>query len=771
MNDSEWMSLVRLCLAFVTVWTTLGLQSVSAQSNPQINVQQYELGVFVRTPSDTTYSKRNGLRLTVDSRWTNNFGFRPMRVWVTSRRPTKAEHRITFRLRISPREQPALEIEQSFDMPRGATEAETIVRIPQFYIDGPCQWDVWVDGERDRELSAGEAQAWDLNALGSPQSIATRLKFMIVKPDARPGDLQDMGYDPITAVTLALDDLPTHWIDYSPVDVVALAPSELVELDKTRPEAMTALRRWIRAGGQLWVYSVGDDWEHVEDVERILSLTEIQPMPALDIDVPEPTSAADRAVFGRGWKPISIGPSERPRSVSVQHVPTGSVRTIDDPATIARLKLDPDYIIKEEPVTDAPAASSETTFTDSTRWYLQRPAGLGQVRIFRQNWDLIGFSIAWRMLGGGAPNQSQLAAEPPTPVSAAIDSTPNWLARHGMSPDLANTDFANFLVPGVGLAPVTEFRVLITLFVLVIGPLNYWLLMRANRLHLLLLTVPALALGLTAVLFSYALLSDGLSTLVRVRSFTTLDQSTGEAASWARLSYYAGLAPGNGLALPDDVAFYPILSGWDATGDNAEDDLRELRRRDGKQLLATGWLRSRVPTQFLSIRSRKSAARIQLKRIDDRLSATNKLGARIQYLAVVDELGNVFAGQAIDKNAEVELQASTHTEALSMLRDLMLVNEPQTPPELAGKQETDSNSQRRRRRMFRQSSDPEFGIERLGGNLLSNAIAGLAAPNTDSVLNVPRRSYIAVTETGPEIDLGLPDAEEAASFHVLLGNF
>ena len=35
-----------------------------------------------------------------------------------------------------------------------------------------------------------------------------------------------------------------------------------------------------------------------------------------------------------------------------------------------------------------------------------------------------------------------------------------------MTPDDANLDFAKLLVPGVGLAPVTEFRVLITLFVL-----------------------------------------------------------------------------------------------------------------------------------------------------------------------------------------------------------------------------------------------------------------------------------------------------------------
>jgi hypothetical protein len=131
-----------------------------------------------------------------------------------------------------------------------------------------------------------------------------------------------------------------------------------------------------------------------------------------------------------------------------------------------------------------------------------------------------------------------------------------------MTPDDANPDFANFLVPGVGLAPVTEFRVLITLFVLLIGPVNYWLLKRSGRLHLLVLTVPLAAVLMTSALFGYAILSDGFGTTVRAQSLTTLDQRTGEAACWSRLSYYSGLAPGDGLTMPSDVAVYPIIPGW-----------------------------------------------------------------------------------------------------------------------------------------------------------------------------------------------------------------
>ncbi|MGD9635899.1 MAG: hypothetical protein AB7U97_21640, partial [Pirellulales bacterium] len=78
---------------------------------------------------------------------------------------------------------------------------------------------------------------------------------------------------------------------------------------------------------------------------------------------------------------------------------------------------------------------------------------------------------------------------------------------------------------------------------------------------------------------------------------------------------------------------------------------------------------------------------------------------------------------------------------------------------------------RRGRRFFADRFDQEYGVERLSENLLSSAIAGLVASNAENVLNIPRRTYIAITETEPEIELGLSTADEEASFHVLHGTW
>src|SRR5262249_24385644 len=149
-----------------------------------------------------------------------------------------------------------------------------------------------------------------------------------------------------------------------------------------------------------------------------------------------------------------------------------------------------------------------------------------------------------------------IAAENPFPgqttdwvwiFNTVPDNHWKWFRRSGVSLHRKNRDYWTFLIPDVGEAPVVSFLLLVSLCAIVIGPVNYVLLGRSRRLYLLLLTVPAGALLVSVSLFGYALLTDGLSVRLRSRSFTELDQRTGEAAAWSWQSYYAAIAPSQGL--------------------------------------------------------------------------------------------------------------------------------------------------------------------------------------------------------------------------------
>jgi hypothetical protein len=369
-----------------------------------------------------------------------------------------------------------------------------------------------------------------------------------------------------------------------------------------------------------------------------------------------------------------------------------------------------------------------------------------------------------------------MAANGETPMPAGLAmglrSARNWESRHGMTPNSANRDFVNLLVPGVGLAPVTEFRVLITLFVLLIGPANYWFLKRFGRTHLLVLTVPAAALVTTAALFGYAILSDGFGTTARVHSYTILDQRTGEAACWARLSFYSGLAPGQGLTVPNDVTIYPIIPGWNEG--SADPDLgakRDLMWDNDEAKLTRGWLRSRTPTQYLTIRARKSPHLLELLPADGKIRATNKLGSPIKFVAVADENGKLFAGSNLQVDQRVMLSPVERIAAIRDFRREYLANQPEVPPELlAPGSEFALLEDRSQRRMY-QRFGFNYSEDTLSKNLASDAVNKLAGLTNEPALNLTPRSYAAITETGPEVVIGMPGIKEQASFHVVVGQW
>ena len=336
-----------------------------------------------------------------------------------------------------------------------------------------------------------------------------------------------------------------------------------------------------------------------------------------------------------------------------------------------------------------------------------------------------------------------------------------------------NMGFWNFLISGVGLPPVGTFRVLITLFVVAIGPVNYFLLRRWKRLHLLVITVPASAAVVTVVLVGYALVGDGLATRVRVRSFTQIDQRLGQAVCWARLSYYAGIAPAEGLRFSGDTAVLPLMAGHVGA---RETSVRELTW-DDDQRLQRGWLRSRMPTQFVTVRCRPSQHKLQITSPKDDtgpMSVRNHLGTTIEHLVVQDKDGKHYAAKtAIDAGATAQLQQIDSAGAMQPLRQIELDRRPQIPPSM----DRWAGGPRRRRAFgrrgaYRFSGDEMMSIQ--GASILERELKKLAAAadpsDPHSPLLVPG-SYVAVVRSSPEVSLGVDSAREEDSFHVIRGKW
>ena len=261
------------------------------------SISQVPTGFIAKTPSDTTFSRRSDLRLEIDSRWANNYGYRPIRVRAEAAQPASTEKSITIRLHSVDTDWSSVNVTQSFDLPGGASAAETIVRCPQFATNRHCWWEVWVDGVRDKDLSLDESSSWNCSAQSNPNASDSLLKFLVVGPPKKSQQLLGSTTELVEALSLSESDLPTQWLDYSAFDVVALSPQDLEHLAGTRPEVVTALRRWMRTGGQLWVHSVGQRLEQLPTVERLLGL------PTLAGAVDAKGGAVPRA---SGWKPLDL---------------------------------------------------------------------------------------------------------------------------------------------------------------------------------------------------------------------------------------------------------------------------------------------------------------------------------------------------------------------------------------------------------------------------------------------------------------------------------
>lgn len=685
------------CAILIGVITALFVRDSHAISGGQLELPISPNGAVV-------FSKTSGLDLQIDTRWAGIHGYRPVNCTVTARSPEPADRQIMIRFLASFRstDMPAIVVEQHFELPANSMTTSVKFLVPQLTEWRTVGCETFVNGVKDEELSIKDQvlpamhQGRNFTALTIDDSfLVPRRLFRGVR--GGPAEV----YESPTGAFL------DKWIEYTSFDVVVTKLSDLKSEQGNNPKRIRELQKWIRAGGNLWICSAGDDYQDIPELDEVLGFSEVgEAVPATDFD----------SLLARGWR----------------------FPKVDNPATDAMEKLNQLYAPPENPENNDEVILHEEAPVDSRQWFATRPCGMGTVtvlinieRISRK----LSQELAWNL------TQSLLA------------DRLSWEERHGTDPDAGNDNFNDFLIPDVGAAPVTAFQVLLSLFVLGIGPVNYFLLKRNEQLPLLLVTVPVAAISMTLLVLIYGFTSDGLGTLVRARSFALLDQRTQTVASWSRLSYFAGLSPAEGFNFPDDTVMYPILPSM-YLGDQREfrrfaGQRRDVAWNDG-QRLTNGWLASRTPTQYLSVTSRETQQRVELAKQGSTLNAKNLLEANILTIVAQDHQGNFFVGKNLKVGQDATLEPTDQIQAMALLRSIISDAAPQFPP---GTME---------------SLPMTSGIELLpfSRNLMEthiSSITGTVAKNWGP------GSYTAITDRGIAMSLGMNDISENSSFHIVRG--
>lgn len=665
------------------------------------------------------YARKVGLQMSIGSNWPGEQGYRPVKVKFSSRTPATADKKILVRFFAGPwySRGRAIVVEQELTLATGDSSTSATLLAPQYVDWQEFGWEVTVDGDRIDELGVEHAyfpqqgNTGGVSALAAPPALAATL----------PAALQPLtgGVGVVHGIKAA--DLPTNWLQYSTVDVMIMRAADFAQFAKAHPDQATALLRWIRAGGNLWLLEAGDDWSQLSVVDAALGAGEAERVGN--------ALATDETMGNAAWRFLPVGeraiqPVEAALAISRFDTTGEAAKPAEAPIAAERRR-------RGQPVPQAPTVSA--TAAKSVK---ARPLGLGAVAVFVEGLSTPDENGASPLMD--AIRQSLLG----------MRSTQN--GRMGNAAAGANAEFNNWLIPDVGVAPVGQFQFLISLFVIGIGPLNYWWLKRRKNLPMLLVTAPLAASLVTAALLSYGILADGFGIRARARSLTLLDQRSGEAASWARLSYYAGVTPEGGLVMPTDVAMFPIQPTWaDDGGMRRGGNDRALRWTD-KQELTRGWLNSRTPTQYLAVAARPTAKRLELRVGDKGLRIFNRLGVRVLQVAVQDHDGKQYWCEDLPDGDGRVVPEVEHTVIATAMRRTFSANFPEFPP---GGEESWYGS---------------YYGNKLSQNLMETRIEALNSP---MVQGWGDGSYVAITDRGAEVDLGLENVREEQSFHVIEGSW
>jgi hypothetical protein len=770
--------MIRLRIAAHIAWLVTILTATALQAGS---------GVYYILPAAPAVKPTSGLQMTIDGRGIDANGYRPIRIKVAPLPPGPFPADRQLRVVIYPGEyaqQSFPKVSQIIELPEGATSAETTIAVPQ-----TTQWyqfslETHEGGEKLKDLSY-EYLPW--NSTGYWQWTEASPAILLIDDRVPPrnqrdnlvGTLQAQGTDP--APTFELPDIRTlvwifpdpnrgntwgggaiptfspgsarvsdttlmmqiqtqmgridmvpiaelhkRWIDLSQFDVTIISADDLKRLTADA-ERLRAIQEWVRSGRTLLVYGAEDEFQRLAEIEKHLALSPLAPDP-------------EESENYRGWKLPDANRYDQPLQTTWDNLrnPNG-----------------PYYNM--QPYTGSYDPSEPAPFTGGRRAaptkppFLLRPAGLGTVVAIASDEPFPGAQEDWHWIFNCVPNNQW-----------------SWYQRHGMSLYRQNDDYWSFLIPGVGQAPVISFLLLVSLFAAIIGPVNYILLGRVRRLYLLLITVPAGAGVVTLALFGYAVLTDGLGVRMRVRSFTDLDQATGQAAGFARQSYYASIAPSRGLEFPEDCTVFGLA--FEPINGNAQQTTRgDVMVWDDQQKLQSGYITSRTTVQYMVLRSAKSPARLTVREPGGPPQVVNTLGTGIRYLLLRDRRGDYYTAANLANGKSATLTAAdlkTAVEEFDRLRELVLPKPPEN---------YDPGSDRESVINFLMPNYNYWGGIDAGSNRPIMA-ASILERNIALAFNPARHpyqpgTYIAVLESSPFVPAGVPNPREEASLHVLRGKW
>lgn len=449
---------------------------------------------------------------------------------------------------------------------------------------------------------------------------------------------------------MTADKAHENWLGYESVDVILIAAPVLESMKSKYPARYTAIREWVSCGGLLWTYAIGDENKlaGLFDVEVVNGYEALMSRSSQGID------PIDRALN-------NYTPSQRSTPLQVVLDPYNytsgiysSGATVDDPLNVFNNPSDPDH-----PFTSKKLPQE---YKDDIRIL---PVEAGLVIGLKQEDPFPGSLQQWFV------------------VKHLSGAKQHWLYKRGISVTRGTTGYWDWLMNDVARPPVYTFLGLLSVFVLLVGPVSYYFTRRAGRTYLMFVIAPVLACTTTLLLFGYGFIADGIGTKARIRKITWVNGVSGKASESNRSTYFAAFRPGTGLRFRSDSAVYPVENIDDAIEQDYSGTIRLDRSidiTDTEQVFRGEFLPSRTQSQFISVHPVRGSTGLKIDARDNRWTVTNNFETTLESVILrMPDDSYWTLNESLASGQSMTLSAMPTEIATTSMRELYRKHQPQTP--------------------------------------------------------------------------------------------
>jgi hypothetical protein len=548
---------------------------------------------------------------------------------------------------------------------------------------------------------------------------------------------------------LSTDELATDWRGFDVAEVWVIESKLLRKWMSTKSAATSALRDYLRCGGTLWVLGATTQ-DEMSDWFELVPHEDLKAKELVRDVVRAASSAVDYEVYRANAYQPNMTSRNYIREYAIAQV-TGGFRR-PNPGGQNALAVD-------------------IQFDKNLAWYrvkeLEGGQQSAQPEAFRMHRLALGRILCCNLPDAvpGAPQQWRT-------LVGLTESEISETLRRAVDPCFGDRRFWDWIIPNVAQPPVYTFIGLLTVFVIVVGPLAYRKFTKLGRGYLMMFVAPLLALVTTLVMFAYGLVADGLSTTARVREVTWVGDQSGAAARYCRATYFAGVRPSEGMRVPSNAVLLPYqlpdVSSWFEASQLDRSMVGGIRIEDDWMRLDSGFLPSRRQKQFVTYRPVADVGLVRLDGTDDPASARFKsgIGFDLRQGIARDADGTYYRFDELPANSEVRAIAVPNKSAGELLSDLYAVQRPLAPPAVSSNRRTGDTLIDMVLALGTRPSQRQILTSRSASG--ESAVEAWLRMTLQIDSELPKGMFIAIADVTPDC-IAVEGAELVESVHYVLG--